>query len=114
MVGASCCITITKIDDLKEYKEILENIIDLVEHEISFITNGGTSDWYFNHLEGVILPEAKELLEYILKGQLFLKYGRNQRLLESTYMLTDWIIPVDYTPLGILIRKLQHKINAQE
>lgn len=113
-MGDSCLISIAKADDLAEYKELLEGIVDLAEHEISIINNGGTSEWYFNHLNEIILPEAKELLEYILKGQLFLKYGRDQRRLESTYYMTDWIIPVDDTPLGIFIRKLQHKINAQE
>lgn len=114
MVGAACCITIAKVKDLEEYKEILEEIIGLAQHEISVINNGGTSDWWINHLEGVILPEAEELLKYILEGQLFLKYGKDQRLLESTYAITEWIIPVAYTPLGRLICRLQDKIDAQK
>lgn len=114
MVGAACCITIAKVKDLEEYKEILEEIIGLAQYEISVINNGGTSDWWINHLEGVILPEAEELYQYILKGQLLLKYGGEQRRLVSTYAITEWIKPVEYTPLGVLIRQLQYKINAQE
>lgn len=113
-MGAACCITIAKAKDLEEYRNLLESIIDLAQHEISIINNGGISDWWFNHLEGVILPEAKELLKYILEGQLFLKYGKDQRLLESAYAITEWIIPVAYTPLGRLICRLQDKIDAQE
>ena len=113
-MGAACCITIAKAKDLEEYRDLLESIIDLAQHEISIINNDGTSDWWFNHLEGVILPEAEELYQYILKGQLLLKYGGEQRRLVSTYAITEWIKPVEYTPLGVLIRQLQYKINAQE
>ncbi len=114
MVGAACCITIANEKDLEEYKDLLESIIDLAHHEIVIINSDGTSDWWFNHLEGVILPEAELLHKYILKDQLFLKYGKDQRLLESTYAITEWIKPVAYTPLGRLICRLQDKINAQE
>ena len=113
-MGAACCITIAKAKDLEEYRDLLVSIIDLAQHEISIINNGGISDWWFNHLEGVILPEAEELLKYILEGQLFLKYGKDQRRLVSTYAITEWIKPVEYTPLGRLIRRLQEKIYAQE
>ena len=113
-MGAACCITIANEKDLEEYKDLLESIIDLAHHEIVIINSGGTSDWWFNHLEGVILPEAKELLQYILNGQLLLKYGRDQRRLVSTYAITEWIKPVAYTPLGRLICRLQDKIDAQE
>lgn len=97
-----------------KYEILLVCIIDLAQHEISIINNGGISDWWFNHLEGVILPEAEELLKYILEGQLFLKYGKDQRRLVSTYAIIEWIKPVEYTLLGILIRRLQDKIDAQE
>lgn len=113
-MGTACCITIANKKDLEEYRDLLESIIGLAQHEISIISNGGTSDWWINHLEGVILPEAEDLLKYILKGQLLLKYGRDQRRLVSTYAITEWIKPVEYTPLGVLIRQLQYKINAQE
>ena len=114
MVGISYCISIANVKDFEEYKEILENIITLANREVTIISKGGISDWYLVQLESIVLPEMGELLQYILKGYLFLKHGRQQRLLESTYILTDSLNAIAKTPLGIEITRLQVKINSQK
>lgn len=114
MMGISCCILITDKKDHEEYKQILENIIALAHREVTTIFNGGISDWTLFQLENIILPEMDELIQHILKGHLFLKYGRHQRLLESTYMLSDSLNKIAKTPLGVQITMLQGKINSQK
>lgn len=114
MVGISYCILITDKKDHEEYKEILENIIALAHREVTTIRNGGISDWNLVQLESVILPETEELIQHILEGHLFLKYGKHQRLLESAYLLTDSPNKIAKTPLGVQITMLQGKINSQK
>ena len=113
MVDALYCISITNEIDRKEYREILESIIGLANHEITIIRKGGSSYWNANQLEQVVIPETTELLRYILRGELFLKYGKKQRLLESTYLLTDSVNLLSKTLIGVQIGHLQAKINSQ-
>lgn len=109
----TCCMSIANIEDLEEYKEILDSIIALAHQEVSIIKNGGKSGWSLGQLEKIVLPEMVELQQYVLRGKLFLKYGKEQRLLESTYILTDSINAISITPLGGQICKLQVKIGSQ-
>ena len=113
-MGISCCISIVDVNDFEEYKEILENIISLAKREVASISYGGISEWRLVQLESVVLPEMDELLQYVLNGHLFLKYGKHQRLLESTYILTDSLDAIAKTPLGLQITRLQCKINSQK
>lgn len=109
----SCKITIIHKEDQEEYTKTLNNIIDFAHQEIAAIRNGEISNWNLKQLELIILPEMQELLQYMLNGDLFLKYGKQQRLLESTYLLTDALNDITNTPLGVQIIKLQEKINAE-
>ena len=112
MVGITCWITNINERDGKEFITILNSVIDSAHHEVALIRNGGISEWNADLLEQVVIPEMNELLQYVLKGELFLKHGKQQRLLESTYLLTDSLNEISNTPLGRSVRKLQKMIDA--
>lgn len=114
MVGSVYLIPIENVRDWEEYKKILDNIIVFAHHEVTTIRNGGISCWDVDQLERVVIPEMINLLQYLLRSKLFLKYGKQQRLLESTYLLTDSLNMLGNTPLGLQIRNLQEKINSQK
>lgn len=113
MVGASYYMSIAESKDLEEYKKLLETIISLTHNEVTIISKGIASDWELSQLDGVVLPEMNELMQYLDRGQLYLKYGRHQRLLESAYILTDSLKTITDTQLGVHITMLQDKINFQ-
>jgi len=114
VVDTSYCMSIAKVSDWEEYKELLDNIIGLADYELNIIRNGGRSFWNVNLLEKCVIPEMVELQQHVLRGELFLKYGKQQRLLESAYMLTDSLNLLTNTPLGIQISMLQKKIRSQK
>ena len=113
MVGSMCCIPIANKKDQEEYKKLLDSIIALAQHEVAQVSNGGFSCWDADQLAHIVIPEMRQLRQYLLKGELFLKYGKQQRLLESAYLMTDSLNMLSHTPLGIQIRNLQEKINSQ-
>lgn len=106
-------ISVASVKDLEEYQEIIDGIIGCAHHEVTTIKNGGISCWNVAQLEQIVIPEMSVLLQYLSRGELFLKYGKQQRLLESTYLLTDSLNLLSNTPLGLQIRNLQEKINSQ-
>ena len=53
----------------------------------------------------------KELYNHFVNGEVFFKYGKKQRMLESTYIITDSIRNLSNTSLGKEIIKLQEKYN---
>lgn len=114
MVDSSYRIPIVNVKEWEEYKEILDSIIALAHHEVAIIRNGGISCWNGDQLERIVITEMVELRQYLLRGELFLKYGKQQRLLESTYLLTDSLYMLSNTPLGLQISNLQEKINSQK
>ena len=50
----------------------------------------------------------EELYEYFKSGKKFFNYGKNQRMLESTYLITDSMKKLKATNLGKEILKLQN------
>lgn len=113
MVVSMCCIPIANEKDQEEYKKLLDSIIALAQHEVDLISNGGFSCWDADQLAHIVIPEMRQLLQYLLKGELFLKYGKRQRFLESAYLMTDSLNMLSRTPLGVQIHNLQEKINSQ-
>jgi len=111
-MAGSCCILIDNAIDLEEYRILVESIIALAQHEVTMISNGGSSSWSVNQLNHIVIPETDELIQHLMQGELFLKYGKRQRLLESMYLITDSHEMLSSTPLGIQIRKLQNKIYS--
>ena len=87
--------------------EQLKKILIIVENEI-FDEN---SLWDKDQLIKVIKPEMEELYNYFKRGKKFFKYGKNQRMLESTYLITDSMKNLKNTNLGKEILKLQNIYN---
>jgi len=94
------------------YISILKEIIEIAQIEVNEINDGKCSKWDVNHLVKVIIPEMKELLSYALNGEVFFKYGPNQRLLESSYIIVDSLERLNDTKLGKKIEELQALYNS--
>jgi len=114
VVDTSYRMSIANVNDRKEYQEILDDIIGLAHYEVNIISNGGTSCWNVDLLEKCVIPEMVELQKHVLRGELYLKFGKQQRLLESAYILTDSLNTLTNTPLGIQISILQQKMYTQK
>ena len=100
------------MEKLGQFINLLHEIIDLVETESARIHSEQPSDWDINQLDNVVLPEINELLSYALKGKVHFKYGNKQRMLESTYIITDSLSKLNTTSLGIKITALQKLYNS--
>lgn len=91
---------------------ILKEIVECVRHECDSIDAGKASKWNKDQLEHVVLPEVHELLKYALRGKILFKYGKKQRLLESSYIMTDSLEILNDTTLGEKIIELQNYYNS--
>ena len=85
----------------------LQDILSEVEKVRQNIQKGESSTWAITLLDKVIKPEMEELLDHAKKGEIYFKYGKKQRMLESTYFMTDSPVNLGGTPLGIKIFALQ-------
>ena len=102
------------------YNSILENkeinlfikslvaVLDYAEKEKNIVLDGKMSSWSLEKIQKVIIPEISELLLYAKNGKIYFKYGKNQRLLESSYLITDSLNDLSHTDLGKCILKLQN------
>ena len=88
---------------------LLIEVLTFAEKEKKAILNGEISQWELYQIQKVIIPEMSELLFYAQKGEIYFKYGKKQRLLESTYLITDSFACLSQTQLGKSIIKLQEK-----
>ena len=87
--------------------EQLKKILIILENEIS----DENSLWDKEQVLKVIKPEIEELYDKFRSGIKFFKYGKKQRMLESTYLITDSIKNLENTNLGKEILKLQKIYN---
>lgn len=87
--------------------EQLKRVLNSIEEEIK----SENSIWDKEQLISVIKPQMEELYTHFKNGRVFFKYGKKQRLLESTYIMTDAIRNLSNTSLGKEIIKLQEKYN---
>jgi hypothetical protein len=69
---------------LDSFINLLVNVIEFAEKEKEKICNHEDSEWNYDQIQKVVLPEINELLSYANQGKLFFKYGKKQRQLEST------------------------------
>ncbi len=83
--------------------EQLKIVLFSIEEELK----NKDSIWDKNQLVSIVRPEIEELLYYFEKGKIFFKYGTKQRMLESTYIITDSLENLSNTRLGKEIIKLQ-------
>ena len=91
---------------------LLVNILDCAEEEKNAILNGKSSLWNLEQIQKVIIPEISELLSYANKCKIYFKYGKKQRLLESSYLITDSLNDLSHTALGECILRLQNLYDA--
>lgn len=87
--------------------EQLKKVLSLVEEEMK----SESSIWNKEQLIFVVKPEMEELYTNFKNGRVFFKYGKKQRMLESTYIMTDSMRNLCNTSLGKEIIKLQEKYN---
>ena len=91
---------------------LLVNVLECAEKEKSTILNGEFSLWNLEQIQKVIIPEISELLSYAYEGKVYFKYGKKQRLLESSYLITDALNDLSHTSLGECIAKLQNLYDS--
>ena len=87
---------------------LLVDILDCAEKEKNAILDGKISLWNLEQIQQVIVPEIGELLSYANNGRIYFKYGKKQRLLESSYLITDSLNDLSHTDLGKSILELQN------
>ena len=87
--------------------EQLKKVLSSVEAEMK----SENSIWNKEQLISVVKPEMEELYTHFKNGRVFFKYGKKQRILESTYIMTDSIRNLSSTSLGKEIIKLQEMYN---
>lgn len=91
---------------------LLIDTLDCAEKEKNAILDGKDSLWSLEQIQKVIVPEISELLSYANKGKIYFKYGKKQRLLESSYLITDSLNDLPHTALGKCVLKLQNFYDA--
>lgn len=87
-------------------KTLLSEIILLVEHENHRVSSNRKSEWTKDELD-VVESEIRLLLNYINIGKVHFRFGSKQKMLESTYLITDSLKPLSRTTLGKKILLLQ-------
>ncbi len=87
---------------------LLIDTLNCAEKEKSAIFDGKGSLWNLEQIQDVIVPEVSELLSYANKGKIYFKYGKKQRFLESSYLITDSLNDLSHTALGECVLKLQN------
>ena len=70
--------------------------------------------WNLEQIQKVIVPEISELLSYANKGKIYFKYGKKQRLLESSYLITDSLNDLSHTALGECVLRLQNLYDTKQ
>lgn len=83
--------------------EQLKKVLNSIEEEIK----NENSIWDKKLLVSVVKPEIEEIYSYFASGRVFFKYGKKQRMLETTYFITDSMRGLTKTILGKEIIKLQ-------
>lgn len=95
------------MEKLDQFIKVLKETAECIVNEQSKIKAGQISKWTIDQLDGIVSPEINGLLSYALKGKVFFKYGKEQRLLESSYLMSDSLENLGDTSLGKKIIKLQ-------
>lgn len=96
---------------LDSFINLLISVIECAEKEKEKICNHEDSEWNYDQIQKVVLPELNELLSYANQNKLFFKYGKKQRQLESTYIITDSMKNLSNTILGKKVIELQEVYN---
>lgn len=94
--------TLVEVDKAKEYLGSM--------HFVDVFGKTESNEAYILGLKDVE-TEMKELLKYAKNGVLYLKYGKKQREIESSYWVRDNSFQLRKTPIGICIGKVQDLYN---
>ena len=95
------------MDKMNLFIDLLRDVLECANNELTEIQNGHSSLWEKGLIEDVVIPEMSELLEHALEGEIHFKYGEKQRLFLSTYFMTDTLVNLNDTCLGKKITALQ-------
>ena len=95
------------MDRIIFFISLLNDVLSLAQKEEKAIIEGEISEWGLGEIQKIIIPEMKELLSHAKYGEIHFKYGKRQRMLESTYLITDSLSNLSYTTLGKSILNLQ-------
>ena len=87
--------------------EQLKRVLNSIEEEIK----SENSIWDKEQLISVVKPEMEELYTHFKMEEFSSNTKKKQRMLESTYIITDAIRNLSNTSLGKEIIKLQEKYN---
>jgi hypothetical protein len=93
--------------NFERYKTLLYEILCETDKE----KKRNESMWSNSILDTVVIPEITELLKYAMKGEVYFKYTKKQRMLQSTYYISDTFEAIGKTSLGLMIAKLQSLYN---
>ena len=96
---------------IRPFLNLLNSILDEAVNEEARAQNGN-SRWGERELKNIVIPEMNELKLHADRGDVFFKYGKNQRMLESTYLITDSLKELDSTSLGRKIILLQDMCDS--
>lgn len=94
---------------MEKYIKLLQSIIIEIAKEINNIDSVWSKE-YRDIIMQVVEPEINKLLGYAKNGEVYFKYGKKQRMLESTYCIIDNIL-LGKTVLGNKILELQEIYN---
>ena len=93
--------------EMNSFVKSLVAVLDCARKEKNVILDGKESLWNLEQIKKVIVPEISELLSYTSKGELYFKFVKKQRLLESTCLITDSLNELSHTALGKCVLNLQ-------
>ena len=83
-----------KMKSIRPFLNLLNSILDEAVNEEARAQNGN-SRWGERELKNIVIPEMNELKLHADRGDVYYKYGKKhkygkkQRMLESTYLITD-------------------------
>ncbi len=97
--------------NIKSLLNLLNSILEEAVIEVARAQNCN-SRWEESELKNIVIPEMNELKLHADRGDVFFKYGKNQRMLESTYLITDSLKELDSTSLGRKIILLQDMCDS--
>lgn len=89
------------------YTALLNETLAGAVSEQKRIEAGAPSGWTRTQLTAGVIPELTELLHAAKLGEVYFKYGKKQRMLESAYLVLDSCDGLGDTLLGKKILELQ-------
>ena len=96
---------------IRPFLNLLNSILDEAVNEEARAQNGN-SRWGERELKNIVIPEMNELKLHAERGDVYFRYGKKHRMLESTYLIIDSLKALVSTSLGRKIMLLQDMYNS--